>query len=146
MKHKRLAHILGFLALFLLVGQNAFAVQSHGGSEGLVSHQIGHFLFVIGMTYLLARIYSLKLRRGGWFEFKLFLWLLLLWNVITFSGHWMDEYVAAENFVRVNGSLVYFVIESPMDLVYYLSRLDHLVLVPSFMFLLLALRKWSLPQ
>ena len=146
MKHKQLPHVIGLLALFLLVGQNAFAVQSHGGSEGLVSHQIGHFLFVIGMTYLLARIYSLKLHGGGWFEFKLFLWLLLLWNILTFSGHWLDEYVAAESFVRVNGALAYFVIENLMDLVYYLSRLDHLLLVPSFMFLLLALRKWSTSQ
>lgn len=138
--------IIGLLALFVLAAQNASAVQSHGGSEGLVSHQIGHILFAIGMGYLLSRIYSMKLHGGGWLEFKVFLWLLLLWNVITFSGHWMDEYVSAENFIRLNGIIAYFVIEDLMGLVYYMSRLDHLVLVPSFFFLLLSLRKWSVSQ
>ena len=36
-------------------------------------------------------------------------------------------------------------IDSLFDLFFYLTRLDHLVLLPSFLFLLLALKKWSRP-
>ena len=34
----------------------AFAVQAHGGAEGLISHQVGHILFIFGMVYLLKQI------------------------------------------------------------------------------------------
>lgn len=124
----------------------AWAVQTHGGTEGLVAHQIGHVLFVLGMVYLLTRIRSMELPGSGWLEFKTFLWLVLFWNLITFSGHWLDEFVADEQFVRGGEGIVAFRLESVADLVYYLSRLDHLVLVPAFVFLLLALRKWTVQQ
>ena len=120
-----------------------WAVQTHGGAEGLVSHQIGHILFVLGMVYLLFRIYAMKITGRGWMEFKFFLWLVLLWNVITFTGHWLDEYVLKDNFARFNGVVVSFHIDSFADGLYYLSRLDHLVLVPAFFCLLVSLHKWG---
>lgn len=120
----------------------AWAVQSHGGAEGLVSHQIGHFLFIVGLVYLVFRIYSLRMQGRGWGSFRVFLWLLILWNLMTFSGHWMDEFVAREKLIKSNGLTASFVAENFFDVIYYLTRLDHLVLVPSFVFLLLALRKW----
>lgn len=120
----------------------AWAVQSHGGTEGLVIHQIGHSLFSVGMGYLLYRLYVLRLTGSGWIEFKIFLWLLLLWNVMTFSGHWMNESVAAEKFLKLQSHTEAFTITGIFDALYYLTRLDHLVLVPAFVFLLLALRKW----
>lgn len=136
----------GTLVVFLLSTSPAWAVQTHGGAEGLVSHQLGHFLFIVGMGYLLYRLLAMRHDGPGWFEFKTFLWLLLLWNLLTFSGHWLNEYVAKEKFFKVNASIISFTIETPQDALYYLTRLDHLILVPSFTFLLLALRKWRMPQ
>ena len=42
---------LYFSATFALVNRAmpVYAVQGHGGSEGLVSHQVGHILFISGM-------------------------------------------------------------------------------------------------
>ncbi len=120
----------------------SWAVQSHGGAEGLVSHQVGHFLFTIGMSYLLYRLYTMHVEGVGWFEFKIFLWLLILWNITTFSGHWMNEFVDNSKFIRSNGSVLAFKTENISDVIFYLTRLDHLVLVPAFAFLALALRKW----
>ncbi len=137
---------LGVSALLILVATPSWAVQTHGGAEGLVSHQVGHFLFVIGMIYLLVRIHSMKLQGRGWIEFRLFLWLILFWNLITFSGHWINEYIDADKFNRINGAVASFKLESFVDVVYYLSRLDHLVLVPAFICLLLSLRKWGHAQ
>ena len=134
-----------FLTL-LLQANPAWSVQAHGGVEGLVSHQIGHFLFTLGMGYLLFRLYSMYMKGTGWFEFKTFLWLLIVWNVTTFTGHWMNEFVAKEKFIKAHASIQSFTIENLQDAIYYLTRLDHLILVPSFAFLLLALRKWRMSQ
>lgn len=127
----------------LSMPQVAWAVQAHGGAEGLVSHQIGHALFTLGMGYLLFKLYRMHQAGPGWGSFKAFLWLLILWNIVTFSGHWMNEFVDPENFLRTNGHTVAFRVTDLTDAVYYLTRLDHLFLVPSFSCLLLALKKWS---
>lgn len=121
---------------------SAWAVQSHGGAEGLVAHQIGHLLFFIGMGYLLLRLYHLQQKGNGWTEFRAFLWLILAWNLQTFWGHWLNESVPAERFGRLDGDLVSFSVVTGSDLLYYFTQLDHLLLVPAFLFLLLALRKW----
>ena len=131
--------------LFMSV-DSAWAVQSHGGSEGLVAHQLGHLLFTIGMGYLLFRLRTMQQKGRGWVEFKVFIWLLVIWNILTFTGHWMNEFVAAEKFIRTNGNISAFAVENFSDAIYYLTRLDHLALVPAFACLLLALRKWSVSQ
>jgi hypothetical protein len=127
----------------LLAASPVWAVQSHGGAEGLVSHQVSHILFTVGMGYLLYRLSRTELKGPGWREFKTFLWLILAWNLLTFSGHWMNEFIATDKFVKAAGATVSFSATGLSDALYYLTRLDHLLLVPSFLFLLLALRKWS---
>ncbi len=146
MTNKNLATALLVVFQITLTVEPVWAVQSHGGSEGLVAHQIGHILFTIGMVYLLFRLRTMRQKGGGWVEFKVFIWLLVAWNLLTFTGHWMNEFVAVEKFSRAGEHIVSFTIVNFSDAIYYLTRLDHLVLVPSFAFLLLALRKWRVPQ
>lgn len=129
--------------LALTIPEHARAVQVHGGAEGLVSHQIGHILFIVGMAYLLFRLYRTQVTGPGWFEFKGFLWLIIVWNFITFSGHWMHELMGQDKFVNAGGHIVAFKATSLFDAFFYITRLDHLLLVPSFILLLLALRKWE---
>lgn len=130
-----------FFFIIMLAGP-AFAVQQHGGAEGLVSHQVGHILFITGMVYLLFRVYLNRITGPGWFEFKCFIWFIILWNILTFSGHWMREIVVPERFIKEGTQLTAFVITDTFDIFFYLTRLDHLLLVPSFLFLLFALQKW----
>jgi hypothetical protein len=134
-----------FLSQALLPGP-LWAVQSHGGAEGLISHEIGHFLFALGMGYLLFRINRNAIRGKGWFEFKVFLLFILAWNILTFTGHWMAEKISEEKYQIVSGNIHSFNITDLFDLYFYFTRLDHLLLVPSFLFLLLALRKWREKQ
>lgn len=126
----------------LLFPRAALAVQQHGGAEGLVAHQLGHLLFIFGMFYLLYRIHRSSCRGSGWAEFKLFVWLIIGWNFLTFYGHWHNELIDQAQFLRVNGKTNGFMISGPTDVLYYFSRLDHLVLVPAFLCLLAALSKW----
>jgi len=142
---KRLIVISSLLLLRLLfAAEPVWAVQAHGGSEGLVSHQIGHALFLFGLVYLLFRLHSQHPEGAGWREFTVFLWLLAGWNVMTFTGHLLNEFVAGEKFVKVDGVIVSFTIENAQDAFYFLTRLDHILLVPACGFLLVALRKWRL--
>ena len=135
---------LYFSATFVLFSwaMPVYAVQGHGGPEGLVSHQVGHILFISGMGYLLFRVIQNRINGPGWFEFKSFLWLIILWNILTFSGHWMREIVNPERFIKQGSHVTDFIITGRFDTFFYLTRLDHLLLVPSFVFLLLALQKW----
>lgn len=131
-----------FLCLSVLSPQSAWAVQQHGGAEGLVSHQIGHFLFITGMFYLLYRLYSSSPEGTGWPQFKLFVWLIIFWNFLTFYGHWHRELIDPAKFITTAGKTTGFVISGPMDVLFYFSRLDHLLLLPAFLCLLAALIKW----
>jgi hypothetical protein len=126
----------------LLWPSSALAVQAHGGAEGLVAHQLGHLLFILGIGYLFYKIGRARFTGAGWFEFKTFLWLLLSWNLLTFSGHWMGEFVDQSKFFRVDGRVAGMAIDGAWDAIFYLTRLDHLLLAPAFLLLLLALRKW----
>jgi hypothetical protein len=131
------------LSLEMIAPSTACAVQQHGGAEGLVSHQIGHVLFILGMAYLLFQAQKNPILGPGWKEFRGFLWLIVLWNILTFSGHWVREFIDPQRFLKEGSRTIAFTIEKFPDALFYLSSLDHLVLVPAFFFLLLALRKWS---
>ena len=121
----------------------ALAVQQHGGAEGLVAHQVAHILFLVGIIYLLYKMFRDTFNDQGWFEFKVFLWLIIGWNVLTFTGHWMRESVDPAAFSKVDGRTISYAVDGVADAYFYLTRLDHLLLVPAFIFLFLALRKWG---
>jgi hypothetical protein len=131
-----------FLFVALLLPQAAWAVQQHGGAEGLVSHQIGHLLFIFGMFFLLYRLHISVQSGPGWKEFKLFVWLIICWKFLTFYGHWHWELIDPAKLLTMSGKTTGFMISGPMDLLFYFSRLDHLLLVPAFLFLLIALTRW----
>lgn len=133
---------LVFLLGALLAPLSAWAVQSHGGEEGLVAHQIGHVLFVFGMLFLLHRLRRSAIKGSGWLEFKLFLWLIIAWNLLTFYEHWHRELLAPDKYVRAAGRISGFIVSTPLDGLFYFSNLDHLLLLPAFICLMAALYKW----
>ena len=135
--------LLLLAAIVLFWPDQALAVQQHGGVEGLVAHQIGHVLFLVGIAYLLYKIFRSSFNEPGWFEFKIFLWLIIGWNLLTFSGHWMREVVDPAGFSKIDGRTVSYSVNGVVDAYFYLTRLDHLLLVPAFIFLFISLRKWG---
>lgn len=135
-----------FLFFFLLSGTTGplWAVQPHGGLEGVVSHEIGHVLFIIGTIFLLVRSRLSHWSGPGWKEFKIFLWLVLFWNFLTFTGHWQSLYIEPEKYLRLNGLVEAFHIRTPFDFLFYVTRLDHILFLPAIFYLFLALRNWAL--
>lgn len=121
----------------------AQAVQLHGGIEGLVVHQLGHILFAAGMLFLLVTGWLNHWHGAGWGRFRCFLRLTFLWNVLTFTGHWLRLIVDEGKFVRVGGKVVGLQVNSLADIVLYCASLDHLLLLPALICLTIALRQWK---
>ncbi len=128
--------------IFLLCADPALAVQHHGGAEGLASHQLGHLLFCAGIIFLLYRTYQAKHTESGWSEFRGFLWLIIAWNILTFSGHWLYE-LSSHSALNITDNIPSsFSVNNLYDALFYLTRLDHFLLVPALFLLLKALQKW----
>ncbi|WP_456386205.1 hypothetical protein [Desulfolithobacter sp.] len=134
---------LSTMGLFLARAIPAFAVQTHADSEGLFSHQLGHILFLAGMAYMLFRVHRFSLQAPGWRQFRIFLWLIILWNIQTFAGHWLHSSISPDHFTGNGGHTVTFRADCLLDWYFYFSRFDHLLLVPAFFFLFRALKRWS---
>ena len=129
------------ITALLFFPRAALAVQHHGGMEGLVSHEIGHALFVAGLVIFLVWIRGYRER--GWPAFRASLFFLLLWNLLTFSGHILYELQDPSLFSRSDGAIAAFRATGAAGLFFYLTRLDHILLLPAMIFLLAALRQWS---
>ncbi|MFO7760643.1 MAG: hypothetical protein R6V20_03430 [Desulfobia sp.] len=128
------------LAVFLIF--RAVPVSAAGSEE--THHQVGILFFFFAVAYLLYQIYRQGYREEGWPEFRLFLWFIVVWCVFTITAGWLHGSVEPENFIRNAGGRVESLIVSNFgDVLYYLGRLNDLFLVPAFIFLLLAIRKWS---
>jgi len=141
MRLKKFTAALG--GLICLWDIPAWGAQAHGGVEGLVSHEIGHILFIAGMSYMLLHLYRPKSNGPGWREFRGFLWGIILWNILTFSGHWLHGTIRSLQYTFISSQPTALRVNDLGDLLFYLSRLDHLILLPAFILLLRALQKWN---
>lgn len=124
------------------------AIQTHGHPEGLYAHQLGHLAFLGGMIYLCWQIWRRRLlSRAG------FRWLFLAgslfagWNLLTFFGHWAEERLDPGAIDASAGHLwrQLHIIDFN-GLLFYLAKLDHLILIPALVALYLALRAFLAEQ
>ncbi len=126
----------------------AWAIQTHGDPEGLYAHQLGHVFFAAAMVYVCWQIWRRGLKSGAGFA-RLF-WACILfagWNVLTFVGHLAEEQLSPQAIDRQAGHLWKTLHITDLNgLLYYLTKLDHLILVPAFVLLYLALRDFRRQQ
>ncbi len=138
------------LTVFFCLGwciapDNLFAIQAHGGNEGVVVHQLSHVFFLVSMGTF---IYWLREGRisdhTGW---RLIIWFALLmglWNLDVILMHFLDE---QSRWIEINTDSPWTVTitgktGSPLlPIVYYLGKLDHLICVPAMFFLYLGLKR-----
>lgn len=128
-----------------LVPANSFATQAHGGTEGIIAHQIGHLFFMFSMcTFVYWSRNSRLLKETGWRYIKYFAVLLVLWNMDVILMHFLDEQMAIVSFQKVTKwDLIVRSVNksSALELFYYLGKLDHLLCVPALFFLYIGLKK-----
>jgi hypothetical protein len=136
---------IGTPILLIFFPSVAFAIQEHGGPEGLHAHQMAHVFFAFSMGLL---IYWLRRHRlvavQGWRYIQYAALLLIVWNVQALWGHWLEESSGLIDTLR-SGPMTLRITAAQghewLIAFYYLAKLDHLICVPALGFLFLGLRR-----
>lgn len=133
----------GVFLLVLLTAPPVMAVQVHGPPEGYYAHQLAHSFFAAALVYLLYLLHVRPVGKGkAWSCFKLSLLFFLLWNVWTLTEHWLSNQLPAEAFAT-SGSLWEHRFVPQLNfanLLYYITRFDHLLCLPGIWFLMQSLK------
>ncbi len=140
-----LSAIWSALLLVAVIPTSAHAIQTHAAPEGLYVHQIGHILFAIAMLGFALRIRrSSLIKEKSWHLMSTGAVLFALWNGWAFLGHIMDRLIPLAHFSRGSAGLKSILdVQSPIDVLYYIFKMDHLLCVPALVFIYLALRRMT---
>jgi hypothetical protein len=119
----------------------ANAFQSHPAPEGLYVHQLAHwfFIFAMGMLAYWLQVNGLT-REKGWRLIQLSCILLIFWNLVAFTGHWVEEMISDAVVSGEPDWTQRIVVDSAWTGLYYVLKLDHLVQIPATLCLLLGIR------
>lgn len=123
----------GWLVLLsLAMPDPAFALQTHA-YEGLYLHQLAHLFFLAAMIFFALGIQQSRLvRHRSWRLMAAGGWLLALWNIWAFGGHFVEVLVPEESLLSAPGHMVpRLAFVSWREILYYLVEMDHLLAVPA---------------
>jgi hypothetical protein len=133
------------LITLVLLCQDAWALQTHGGSEGVVVHQLAHIQYLGALGYLLWDIRRSGFAGVGWLYLQRFCWLMMIWNGIAFIGHFA-QMALPDGAISTEDGYLSALLLLPVSFghwIYYVTALDHLVITPALFFLFLAMRSFS---
>jgi hypothetical protein len=133
--------LIASMALILVAAlpRTALALQPHGPPEGLYVHQMAHILFAAAMMFLLYYLRKERLPGLRWLTWAGI--LFILWNLNALVGHTAEVYVEPEDFLGAPAHLSRRLLMSgPVAWTYYITKLDHLILVPAFILLYFGLQ------
>ena len=139
----RILALVPFL-IVLLSCREAWALQTHGGNEGVVVHQLAHIQYLGALGYLLWDIRRSAFAGIGWLYLQRFCLLMMLWNGIAFIGHFAQMALPNGAISTEDGYLSALLL-LPVSFgkwIYYITALDHLVCTPALLFLFLAMRSF----
>lgn len=128
---------VGVIAVILFDPRPALALQTHGPPEGLYVHQLAHVLFAAALIFLIWQVkYEGLTGLPGFRQLRWACGLFVLWNVVAFLGHWSEELLLPQAFQGQPGEFSRRLIMSRFAAwIYYVTKLDHLILVPAFFLL-----------
>ena len=129
-------------AALLVFPEHALAIQSHGAPEGIYVHQMAHVFFLASLCYLFWDIRRSSFPIKSWRYLQYFCILMILWNIIAFTGHIVGTYIDTSEIVKDNGHLSAHIAApiTNVKLIYYFTKLDHIFCVPAIICLYLCLR------
>ncbi len=128
--------------IYVILPADAWALQAHGAPEGLFVHQMSHIFVALAMAYWFWDIRRSSFQGKGWRYLQVFCVLMLAWNIMALTGHAVSVSLDAEHISKATGYLSSRLV-GPMDLqktIFYITRLDHFVIVPALFFLFLGVR------
>ena len=144
MKSQHLRATIALWACVLTIpAQRAWALQTHPAPEGLYSHLLAHLFFIATLgifTYWLQTTRLVKDR--GWRLIQIACFFFILWNLDTFTVHWVEHSMSKEMFITtgLDWSRRLAMTEGWRSWIYYVGKFDHLLCVPAILFLLSGLR------
>jgi hypothetical protein len=110
----------------------ALAIQPHGPPEGFYLHQIAHVAFIGALIFF---IYKLRQEVQEHQSFSLLIWacgFFVLWNLDHVVAHLSALPLNPSDFLGHETDLAQRLIMSgPTRWIYYLTSLDHLILLPA---------------
>jgi hypothetical protein len=133
------------VCLLLASASPAQAVQVHSGPEGLYAHQISHVFFASSMGLLVYWLRQRQLvREPGWRLIQYAAIFFILWNFDSVLAHYLDDRV--DLYARIDAATLQgkvSLLKGPKELIliYYVSKMDHLLSVPAIALLYLGLRQ-----
>lgn len=127
----------------ILMSDYAWATQEHADPEGLYSHQIAHIFFMFSMGVLAIQAWRTKPLHRGWRLIGLSAISFLLWNITTFSVHWIREYISPEIFSGSarNWTQMIDLTSGYAQLLYAGKIFDHIFLFSSIAIFIIGLRQ-----
>ncbi|MBE0584506.1 MAG: hypothetical protein IH612_12210 [Desulfofustis sp.] len=128
--------------MVLLSSGEALALQTHGGAEGTVVHQLAHIQYLGALGYLIWDVRRSGFTGLGWGYLQWFCRLMILWNAVAFIGH-LAQMALPEGAVTASAGYLSSELLAPITVgrwAYYLTALDHLLITPALFFLFLAMR------
>lgn len=142
MEKKNILYILVVLIAIFGLPANVWALQSHGAPEGKYVHQMAHLLFTGALSYLYWHTRKTKELTGkGWKYLQIFCVLFACWNLLAFIGHEAFEFLNREDFINKNSWKEQLAPPvSGVKLVYFFTKMDHLIFVPALSALVMSLR------
>lgn len=128
-------------AILSASADSAWAFQSHPAPEGLYAHQLAHVFFAVAMGIMTYWLHRNRLSsQPGWKLIQVSCALFVAWNVVAFTGHWMEELITANMVQGAPDWNQRITIDSLPATAFYILKLDHLVCVPALLCLVLGLR------
>lgn len=120
------------------------AFQTHGSPEGIYVHQMGHVAFAGALGYLFWHTKKSQTHNGTtWKYLQIFCLLMILWNVVTFFGHWAVGILGVED-IEGHDSFDK-IVTFPLNftkIIYLIAKADHLIFAPALFVLMLSLRSF----
>jgi len=133
------------IILIVVFCRDALALQTHGGNEGVVVHQLAHLQYLGALGYLYWDIRRSSFTGVGWRYLQLFCLLMMTWNIVAFIGHFA-QMALPEGAISTEDGYLSALLLLPLHFgkwIYYVTALDHLVITPALFFLFLAMRSFS---
>jgi len=84
----------------LLAPDQAWALQAHAPPEGIYVHQLAHLFFAAALSYLFWDVRRSAFPGKGWRYLQIFCVLMILWNILAFSGHWLGFHIDSSDIIR----------------------------------------------
>jgi len=147
MRIARITTYVGLIILPVLFSvENAWALQSHVAPEGIYVHQLAHILFSAGLAYLYWHTRKTQaVTSKGWIFLQIFCVAMICWNLLAFTGHVAFEHLTLVDYAHKNTLEEYLV--GPITFVkglYYVTKMDHFLMVPALLALVISLRSFYL--